>query len=71
MPGGTQNAMWSTKEVPDAHLDAGCNPKETPAAHQDDRWSPKSHVPAKINAGCPSRCWVLTKIKLGALQDAS
>jgi len=33
-----------------------------PDAHQDVRWPPNSHVPRKINTGCPSRCHVPTKM---------
>jgi len=32
-----------------------------PGAHQDARWPPNSHVPKKINTGCPPRCHVPTK----------
>jgi len=33
-----------------------------PDAHQDVRWPPNSHVPMKINTGCPTRCHVVTKM---------
>jgi len=33
-----------------------------PDAHQDVSWPPISHVPRKINNGCPARCQVPTKM---------